>query len=85
MGLMFSGCSSLTSLNLSSFNTNKVTDMDSMFEDCSKLASLDLSNFNCNNIKSMENMFKNCKNLKLENISYKDDKIRNQLKTDLGL
>ena len=31
MSQMFQGCSSLTTLNLSSFNTNNVTNMDSMF------------------------------------------------------
>ena len=31
MSSMLSGCSSLTSLNLSNFNTNNVQDMDNMF------------------------------------------------------
>ena len=31
MNIMFYNCSSLTSLNLSNFNTNKVKDMESMF------------------------------------------------------
>ena len=34
---MFHSCSSLTSLDLSSFNTSKVTNMSNMFSDCSKL------------------------------------------------
>ena len=34
---MFSNCSSLTSLNLSNFNTNNVTYMDAMFYNCSSL------------------------------------------------
>ena len=32
---MFSGCSSLKELNLTNFNTNNVTNMDSMFSGCS--------------------------------------------------
>ena len=54
---MFSDCSSLTSLNLSNFNTNNVTDMRYMFFKCSSLTSLNLSNFNTNNVNNMEYMF----------------------------
>ena len=39
MRSMFQRCSSLTILNLSSFNTRKVIDMDYMFNNCSKLKS----------------------------------------------
>ena len=42
---MFVNCFSLTSLNLSSFNTSNVTDMADMFNGCYSLTSLDLSNF----------------------------------------
>ena len=34
---MFLCCESLTSLDLRSFNTKKVTESTSMFEDCNKL------------------------------------------------
>ena len=40
MGSMFNGCTNLTSLDLSSFNTSNVTDMSYMFSDCSKLATI---------------------------------------------
>ena len=50
---MLSNCSSLTSLNLSNFNTNNVKDMSGMFNKCSSLTSLNLSNFNTNNVKDM--------------------------------
>ena len=43
---MFSDCSSLTSLNLSNFNTNNVKDMSYMFSKCFSLTYLNLSNFN---------------------------------------
>ena len=45
MIVMFNGCSRLTSLDVSKFDTSKVTDMGSMFSECSSLTSLDLSNF----------------------------------------
>ena len=38
---MFFRCSSLTSLNLSNFNTNNVKDMSWMFDGCFRLTSLD--------------------------------------------
>ena len=60
MSAIFAGCSSLTSLILSSFNTANVTNMGSMFRDCSSLTSLDLSNFNTANVTSMDYMFSEC-------------------------
>ena len=50
MSRMFYECSSLSSLNLSNFNTNNVKDMIGMFQLCSSLTSLNLSNFHTNNI-----------------------------------
>ena len=57
---------SLTSLNLSNFNTYNVKDMSYMFNECSSLISLNLSNFNTNNTGyCIDNIFKkinkNCK------------------------
>lgn len=63
MGNMFYNCTSLKSLNLSSFNTGKVTDMDCMFWGCSSLTSLNLSNFNTEKVTDMSDMFGNCMNL----------------------
>ena len=60
---MFSGCSSLTSLDLSNFNTSNVTNMHNMFSGCSSLTSLDVSSFNTLNITSMYEMFSSCSSL----------------------
>ncbi len=60
---MFNQCSSLTSLNLSNFNTNNVEDMSYMFQLCSSLTSLNLSNFNTNNVQNMKAMFSKCSSL----------------------
>ena len=57
---MFEGCKSLKQLNLSSFNTNKVTNMISMFEGCSSLNELNISNFNFDNVTDMVYMFEGC-------------------------
>ena len=53
MSCLFKGCKSLTNINLSNFNTNKVTNMSGMFYECSSLANIDLSNFNTNNVIDM--------------------------------
>ena len=37
MRCIFEGCSSLTNINLSNFNTNKVTNIGYMFFECKKL------------------------------------------------
>ena len=75
---MFSNCSSLTSLDLSNFNTNNVETMSDMFSNCSSLTSLNLSNFNTNNVKDMSYMLnginKSCY------LICNDYKIRNQFK-----
>ena len=63
MRYMFEGCSSLTSLNLSSFNTTNVTDMYGMFVNCSSLNSLDISSFNTAKVTEMRDMFKGCRSL----------------------
>ena len=54
---MFSGMSSLTSLDLSNFNTSNVTNMSSMFYNMRNLTSLDLSNFDTSKVTSMASMF----------------------------
>ncbi len=63
MSSMFSGCSSLTTLDLSTFNTENVTDMSSMFYGCSSLTTLDLSTFNTENVTDMNSMFFGCNEL----------------------
>ena len=50
----------MDSLNLSNFDTAKVTNMKSMFSGCSQILSLDLEKFNTSNVINMEFMFENC-------------------------
>lgn len=58
MTSMFQNCGSLTSLDLSSFDTSNVTNMSSMF-DGSGATTLDLSSFDTSNVTNMANMFYN--------------------------
>ena len=60
MGRMFFGCSSLTELNLSNFNTNYANNIEYMFYGCSSLKELNLSNFNTNKEVYMRSMFYGC-------------------------
>ena len=66
---IFYECSSLTSIDLSNFNTDNVTNMASMFYGCSSLNSIDLSNFNTKNVTIMANMFVGCSSLTSINLS----------------
>ena len=63
MSLLFDNCQKLTSLDVTHFNTAKVTNMYRMFNACG-LTSLDLSNFNTEKVTNMELMFSACSNLK---------------------
>ena len=57
---MFSGCTLLTELDLSGWNTANVTTMESMFMDCDKLQTLDLSGWKTDSLTNMCDMFDNC-------------------------
>lgn len=79
MSAMFNGCSSLTSLDLSHFDTRNVEYMNYMFENCTSLQSLDVSNFDARHVDvhedsdlqnyGLEFMFAGCKSLTELNLS----------------
>ena len=76
MDQMFAGCSSLTSLDVSSFDTSKVTDMGGMFNICSSLTSLDMTGFNTQNVTVMTAMFNGCNSLTSLDVSnFKTDNV----------
>ena len=54
---MFYWMSNLTSLDLSNFDTSKVTNMQGMFEHMRNLTTLNLSNFNTSKVTDMNSMF----------------------------
>ena len=60
---MFRFCSSLTSLDVTHFNTGNVTSMADMFSSCPRLAELDVTHFNTANVKNMSDMFASCSGL----------------------
>jgi len=63
MSEMFSGCSSLKTLDLSRLDTSKVIDMSGMFAECRSLTTLNLGNFDTSKLINIESMFANCRNL----------------------
>ena len=60
---MFACCSSLTSLDISGFDTSNVYSMSSMFEGCIRLTTLDQSAFDTSNVKYIGYMFYGCSEL----------------------
>ncbi len=57
MRYMFSGLSSLTSVNTANWDTSNVTDMSSMFESASALTTVDVSDWDTGNVTDMSSMF----------------------------
>ena len=62
--VMFSNLNNITKIDLSKFDSSKVTDMRCMFSNCYSLQSLDLNNFNTSSVTNMIGMFYNCISLK---------------------
>ena len=47
-------------MDLSSFDTKNVTDLESMFSCCSNLTNINLSSFDTKNVTNMGDMFFGC-------------------------
>jgi surface protein len=60
---MFDDCNNLTTIDFSSWNTLKVTNMYEMFTNCWSLTTLDLSGWKTSNVRNMSSMFEYCFNL----------------------
>ena len=69
MSSLFSGCSSLKSINFGNINTSSVVDMSNMFYLCGALELEQLSNFDTSNLINMANMFNGCSSIKILNLS----------------
>ena len=61
--VMFSGLSNIIKIDLSKFDSSKVTDMRGMFNGCSSLTSINFNNFNTSSVTSMIAMFYSCSSL----------------------
>ena len=90
MSYMF-GYSKATTIDLSNFDTSKVTDMNNMFSS-SQATTLDVSNFDTSNVKNMEFMFSNSQattldvsNFNTSNVTYMNSMFNNSQATTLDV
>ena len=80
---MFFGCSKLGTdtehpLDVSSFNTENVTDMSYLFDGCTGLQSIDVSKFKTAKVTDMSYMFDDCSSLSVLDISnFNTEKVTN--------
>ena len=63
MSTVFNGCEKLTVLDLSGWNTSKVTRMDHVFGGCKALTSLNVSGWDVSNVRDMNYIFSGCSSL----------------------
>lgn len=66
---MFRGCASLTDLDLSGSNAEKVKNMGSMFYGCVALSNLNLSGFKTGSLTDMQYLFSSCQSLESLDLS----------------
>lgn len=72
MSLMFSGCSSLISVDFSYLNTSLVTDMSNLFFNCINLEKINFGKLKTSLVKDMSCMFYSCSKIKEIDISNLD-------------
>ena len=77
------GATGVESLDLSSFNTEKIESMVNLFRESKNLKKVNLSNFKVNSDTQIEKMFFHCPNLEKKNIITKDKRILAQYDSDL--
>ena len=64
MQALFAHCYALTNLDVSSFDTARVTDMAYIFYNCKSIREIDIRNFDTALVTSGKCMFLNCENLR---------------------
>ena len=69
---MFSGCSNITEINFTNFDSSQVIDMSNMFGCCSSLSYIDFTNFDTSQVIDMSKMFYCCSSLSSLDLSYFD-------------
>lgn len=86
MGSMFSNCTSLETLDLSSFNTEKVTNMSEMFVGSTNLRTINLSKgFIGSNVTDLNGMFRGCASLTEPDLSGSNaEKVKDMCKMFYG-
>ena len=62
------GCTTLSSLDTTGWDTSKIEIMERMFSGCESLTKVDLSKFDTSNVTDMDGMFSGCKKLQFTRI-----------------
>ena len=73
-GYMFHNLNNITRIDLSQFDSSKVTYMVGMFNGCTSLTSIDLTNFDISSSGEIRLMFSNCSSLISVNLESFDTK-----------
>ena len=82
---MFYNCDNIINIDLSSFQNNNITRMNSMFGKCSKLKYVDLNNVDTKKVIDMSNMFEECNNLKfVDLLGFRTENVKNMKKMFSG-
>lgn len=76
---MFYECNSLTSVDLTNFNTENVQSMANMFYNCYSLKQINISNFDTRKVKNMFSMFFNCRSLESIDLSIFETRKLNEM------
>ena len=66
---MFEDCSSLTSVDLSDFDTSKCTNFSGMFRNCSSMEEIGLRSMDLGNAVTLDSMFEGCSSLRSADLS----------------
>ena len=66
---LFYGCSDITEIDLSHFDSSEVTDMGWMFRNCTSLTSINFTNFDTSKTTRLNRMFQNCSSLSSIDVS----------------
>ena len=69
MGIVFYGCTSLRTLDVSKWDVSNVKGMFGMFSDCESLKTLDISGWDVSKVNNMYCMFCDCKSLETLDVS----------------
>ena len=78
---MFYKCDYLTSIDLSSFDSERVSKMQYMFYECTNLKNIDFTSFKTENVTNMEFLLYGCKNIR--DIDLSSFNVDNTKKTNL--
>ena len=66
---LFDNCASMTSVDMSGWDTSTARAFNQMFKGCAKLASVDVNHFNTSKTTAFDNMFQGCSSLTTLDVS----------------